>query len=421
MNKTEINIMFSTSNLENTLNILCSIQKIKTLKKDKDFSLAITVFDKTHEQNILNHAKRYNLNISVVNASSISELENKYADFFYTANCSLKVDSIQRARIQQQVFIIDNYKVLKNSIIWQVDDDILFGRSNYINSKHIVSYLLNYFSEIVQFYDNNRSIDAIIAPTSYVPPIPSLLYSKTQLEDYLNREYIRKEPVDSLEYHDYYNQPNDEKSYSLFLSETKDKIEIIRSILMGKPITKVTCSEEGINEPKAQRSKLLRGGNFIVFNIDIFKIPHLGFCESDSIPARRSDMIHSQLLIELGFNIVDVNYFSLVHNRRFTNTTIEISAKKYFSDMIGALLIQYLYKGENEFNNRLKFHQNHIKKIVKLLCDNVDESIFRNEIDRLKELDIQINSFDKEHFINAFEDFRLNKNQLILKLCKLAS
>ncbi|QXP70742.1 hypothetical protein H0I29_01205 [Polaribacter sp. R2A056_3_33] len=421
MNKTEINIIFSTKNIENTTNLLWSILEKYSLKKIKNYSLTITIFDKTLTQNILTAIKQFDLCINVIGQSKIKELEEKHSKFIYSANCSTKIDSIQRARIQQQIYIIENYDQFKDSIIWQVDDDILFGKSNYKKNQHTVTFTIDYFSKIVEFYNENKSIDAIIAPTSYVPPIPSLLYCKTQLEDVFNGEYIARESFNSEEYHDYYNQNNTEKYYSIFLSETQDKNEIVKSILAGKPITKVAFNEKENLIPKQKKSKLLRGGNFIVFNIDVFRIPHFGFSENNHIPARRSDMIHSHLLLELGFNVVDVNYFTLVHNRSFANSSIENSTEKYFSDMIGSLLIQYLYKGKKEFDNRFQFHQNHIKKILKLLYENINENEFRTEIGKLKELDVQINSLDKEHFINEFEDFKRIKNQLIIKLCKLAS
>ncbi|WP_281846772.1 hypothetical protein [Olleya namhaensis] len=421
MNKKIINIIFSTTNLENTTNLISSIYKIKMLNKERNYSLFITVFDKTLDQDIKSNIENFDLNINVINRSKILELEATHSELLNSAHCSLKVDSIQRARIQQQVYIVDNVEKFNNSIIWQVDDDILFGKSNYINNQHIVTFSKDYFSDIVAFYNENKSVDAIISPTSYVPPIPSLLYCNTQLEDVFNREYNFKFPFDGMEYHDYYNQLSEEKYYSLFLSESDDRNRVVKEILIGKPITKVTSNEKQSVKPELKESKLLRGGNFIVFNMDIFRVPHLGFSEYDNIPARRSDMIHSQLLTELNFSIKDVNYFSLVHNRTFKEVSIESATQKYFSDMIGALLIQYLYKGKKEFDNRLEFHQKHIKHTLKLLNDNINESEFRNEIDKLKELDFQINSFDKDYFISEFEDFKVNKNQLILKLCKLAS
>ena len=418
---TKINIIFSTKNEENTNNIIESIIKSYSFDNNKNYLLSIVIFDKTFKQNIESKLERLPLNIKVINLFEIQELEKKYSIFFSKANCSTRIDSIQRARIQQQFFIIENFETFKDSIIWQVDDDMLFGRSELRNNKHTVNYSTNYFSEIVNLYHQNENIDAIISPSTYAPPIPSLLYCESQLNVFFKGEYLPKNTKVQSEYHDYYNQNNSDKNYSIFLSNTDNRISIVKNILIGKPITKISLNNNISSVPEFTRSKLLRGGNFIVFNPEIFHIPHLGFSESNNIPARRSDMIHSHLLTEVGFQIRDVSFFSLVHNRTFSYSSIENSSEKYFSDMIGALLVSYLYKGETEFTNRLLFYQKHIKNILELLYENINKNEFKIEIDKLIELDIQINSFDRNHFINEFEIFKLTQEKLKSKLCKLAS
>lgn len=416
---TKINIVFSTKNTINTNNIIESIIKSKSFDNNKNYILSIVIFDKTFNQNIESKLKRFALNIKVINFFEIQELEKKYYHFFSKANCSTRIDSIQRARIQQQIFIVENFETFKDSITWQVDDDMLFGRSEFRNNKHTVNYSVNYFSEIVDLYHQNKNIDAIISPSTYVPPIPSLLYCKSQLNSFLNGVYTPQDKIIQSEYHDYYNQNNSNNNYSVFMTNTEDKTTIVKNILIGKPITKIAFDNNMSSVSDFTKSNLLRGGNFIVFNPEIFHIPHLGFSESTSTPARRSDMIHSHLLTELGFQIRDNSFFSLVHNRIFSNSSIENSSEKYFSDMIGALLVSYLYKGENEFTNRLLFHQKHIKNILELLYTNIDKNEFKNEIDKLIELHNKINSFDRNHFIYEFKKFRLTQKQLKSKLCKL--
>lgn len=418
---TKINIIFSTKNEDNTNNILESIVKLNSFEKSENFSLSIIIFDKTFKQNIKYKAERFSLNIKVIDLFEIQKLEEKYFNFFNQANCSTKIDSIQRARIQQQTYIIDNNEKFKSSIIWQVDDDMLFGRSVFKSNKHTVNYSENYFSKIVDLYRQNKNIDAIISPSTYVPPIPSLLYCKSQLDAFFNGEYTPQNTIIQPEYHDYYNQSNLDDNYSVFLSNIDDKNKIVKNIIVGKPITKISFENNIASVPKFTKSNLFRGGNFIVLNPEIFHIPHLGFSENNNIPARRSDMIHSHLLSQIGFQIKDVSYFSLVHNRNFSNSSIEKSAEKYFSDMIGVLLVSYLYKGKTEFKNRLVFYQNHIKSILELLYKNINKTEFKNEIDKLIELDIQINSFDRNHFINEFERFKLTQEKLKSKLCKLVS
>ncbi|MBE7688828.1 hypothetical protein F6A46_11400 [Tenacibaculum finnmarkense genomovar ulcerans] len=417
---TKINIIFSTKNEENTNNIIESIIKSNSFDYNKNYILSIVIFDKTLKQSIESKLECFALNIKVINFFEIQELEKKYSHFFSKANCSTRIDSIQRARIQQQIFIIENFETFKDSIIWQVDDDMLFGRSQFRNNKHTANYSTNYFSEIVNLYHQNENIDAIISPSTYVPPIPSLLYCESQLNAFFKGNHIPKNTTIQSEYHDYYNLVNSNNNYSVLLSNTEDKTTIVKDILIGKPITKISFVNNINITPEFTRSKFLRGGNFIVFNSEIFHIPHLGFSESNNIPARRSDMIHSHLLTEIGFQLRDVSFFSLVHNRTFSNSSIENSSEKYFSDMIGALLVSYLYKGETEFTNRLLFYQKHIKNILELLYENINKNEFKNEIDRLIELDIQINSFDRNYFIKEFKKFKLTQENLKLQLCKLA-
>ncbi len=417
---TEISIIFSTKSKENASNLLRSIQKVNSYDVVKDYSLSIVILDKTDEQDIEKSLSTFDFYIDVISLQTIQVLEQKRLDLFETANCSLKIDSIQRARVQQQIYILENFKRFTNSVIWQVDDDMLFGQSEYLVNKHIVNYSINYFSKIIELYHQNKNIDAIISPSTYVPPIPSLLYCETQLNDFFYNKYIPENTLSHLEYHDYYNQSKCEKDYSIFLSKENDKTTIVKNILKGIPITRVSqeiCSGSDIN---LKPSKLLRGGNFIVFNPYVFQIPHLGYKENDFIPARRSDMIHCNLLSELDFQIKDVSYFRLVHNRTFSNYCIERISTNYYSDMIGALLMAFLHKGEDEFKSRLQFHQNHIKNILKLLCENVDVNEFRAEIEKLLELDFKINSFDQKIFINEIQDFKKSKEELKIRLCKLA-
>ena len=46
------------------------------------------------------------------------------------------------------------------------------------------------------------------------------------------------------EFHDYYNQNNSDKNYSIFLSNTDNRISIVKNILIGKPITKISFNNK---------------------------------------------------------------------------------------------------------------------------------------------------------------------------------
>lgn len=419
MNKVVINIIFSTTNKENTINLLQSISRLAPIRKEQNYVLSITVFDKTLKQGISHIAKGFDFKIDVITTSKILELEQECGSYFENANCSRQWDSIQRTRIQQQIYIVQNHLKFNNTILWQIDDDVIFGRSDFSNNQHSINFEVDYFSKIVELYKERTDIDAIISPTSYVPPIPSLLYCKSQLEDYFDREYLSVNKVQPMQYHDYYNQDNEDMTYSIFLSESEERNEVVKSILKGIPVTKAVILNEKSQEIVHKTSQLLRGGNFIVFNLEIFKIPYLGFSESDGIPARRSDMIHARLLNENGFKLVDTDYFSLVHNRQFNEVSMDNSIQKYYSDMIGSVLIQYMDHGEDEFYRRLKFHQKHIKEILKLLNSNVDKEEFKIELHKLRELDFKINALNEQSLKKEFDKFEKMKSQLNEELCRL--
>ena len=411
-----INIVFSSKVIANVFSIIKSIE-LSLNEPNSDIDLNVFVFDKTPEQDVLSKMYGSKLNITVISLTEIYKLEEQYLSLFEKANCSRKHDSIQRARIQQQIYILENISLFKDSIVWQVDDDMLFAKSNFSNNNHEIENSNKIFSDLVEFYKSNSNVDAIIAPSTYVPPIPSLLYCETQLNDIFNLTFS-KESSEILEYHDFYNQNKNNSFYSILIDEGKGKNELVKNILIGMPVTKVS---HGISNPINLNSNLLRGGNFIVFNTDIFSIPHLGFIENQEIPARRSDMIHARLVDELGYEIIDNSEFSLVHNRNFENIKFEDCVKDYFSDMIGSLLTQYVYKGESYFKERLQFHQNHIKRILNLLFENVDINEIKDEILALEKLHNQINQLDKQHFISQFESFKAHKEQLKNNLCKLVS
>jgi hypothetical protein len=421
--KNSISILFATMNHINTVLLLKSIER--QLEEDTNFDtlLHVYIIDKTENQLIKDYANSLNLSyeVFIIKSKQISILESKHHHIFERSNCTLQSDSIQRARIQQQIYIVDNYNKFVDSIVWQIDDDMLFAEGTIVNNEFITNYSRNYFSRLLNFYTKHKNIDALILPSTYAPPIPSLLYSETQLRDFFYGEQLDQVNTSFYEYHDYYNRNRSDNTYSIFLShlsKKQDKNKIVKDILIGKPITKATYTIPNEEVIIPQKSSLLRGGNFIVFNIEIFKIPHLGFKENHHTSVRRSDMIHAHLLDAIGFNIRDLNDFTLVHNRSFEGVNFENCIKKYYSDMIGSLVVQYLYKGNTQFENRYLFYKSHIKRIIKLIQNNVDIKLFLEELKQLEELEEKINAFDKDNFINSLYKFKELKSRLIKELCK---
>ncbi|MDA7762099.1 hypothetical protein N8927_02765 [Crocinitomicaceae bacterium] len=415
----EIRVIFSSKCKQNTLNLIESIQQNHSINFNiAEYKLFVHIIDKSPNQNLSLISDSFDIPVYVIPLFEILTLEDKYEQLLKEANCSRKIDSIQRTRIQQQIVVLELYSVFKKSIIWQVDDDMLFAQSRFKDRDHSVHYHNNYFSELTLLNSELKEVDCLIGPSTFAPPIPSLLYCKTQLSLLFHKQ-LTDEDYSLKEYHDYYSERTERSGQRLTIFPEEDVVDLTRKIILGHPIT-AFATKTGSEKDHLAPSRLLRGGNFIILNPEIFTVPHLGYVENDGLPARRSDMIHAHLLSERGFDIRDTNHFSLIHNRNFNSTTIHDCVEKYHTDMIGSLLVQYLFKSPSDFRKRLKFHKGHIKDIIGLIKDLHGNKHFRDEIHTLEQLDESIQRINEADLINEFKKFDKKKNKRIKGLCKLA-
>lgn len=88
MNKVVINIIFSTTNKENTINLLQSISKLDSVEKEQNYQLSITVLDKTVDQGIRQIEKEFAFKIEVIDTFKILKLEQEYVSYF--SRCKLQ-------------------------------------------------------------------------------------------------------------------------------------------------------------------------------------------------------------------------------------------------------------------------------------------------------------------------------------------
>lgn len=415
----QIRVIFSSKCEQNTLNLIESIQQNHSIPYNiLEYELFIHIIDKSPNQNLSSLSDSFEVPVYVIPLFEILTLEHKYEQLLKEANCSRKIDSIQRTRIQQQILVLENYAVFKKSIIWQVDDDMLFAQSRFKYRDHSIHYHNNYFAELTLLNSELKEVDCLIAPSTYIPPIPSLLYCKTQLSLLFHKRLIN-EDYTLEEYHDYYSEQTERSEQGIAIFPKEDLVDLTKKILLGHPIT-AFVTKAGSEKDHLAPSRLLRGGNFIILSPEIFTVPHLGYVENDGLPARRSDMIHAHLLSEHGFEIRDTNHFSLVHNRNFNSATIHDCVEKYHTDMIGSLLVQYLFKSPTDFRKRLKFHKGHIKDIIHLIQDFLGSEHLRDDIRTLEQLNESIQCMNEFDLINEFEKFDKQKNKRIKALCKLA-
>jgi len=418
----KVNILCSSKNDLIALKLLDSIALQLSNDTNNGYQVIVHLLDKTEQQTIscLVDSRNLSFECIIISYSAISALERQYKHDFIIAQCPLDTDSIQRTRIQQQVYVKHQYHLFENGIIWQIDDDMLFAEAQFVEGKITHNYRNQYFSTLVEFYhDNHLKVDALIGKSTVNPPIPGLLYCLTQLKDLLTREYRLSNQFVCEEYHDYYSSQLLSSSYTLDFYPNLSLREKVRLVLYGWSVTKIAMPPKHKSLLR-QPSSLLRGGNFIIFNPEIFiEVPHLGFSTTTSQVARRSDMIHSHLLEELGYTIADTDYWSLIHSPDLQHIKFQSLINKYEADVIGSLLITYLFRSQ-ELEERFQFHQQHLSLIIELLNKHGYEKHLFEELSLLKKTQRKINKIMLNDLITEFTVFKKDYNTIKQNLlCKL--
>lgn len=421
-----VNIFFTTFSIKNTKNLINSVKDQLNTFPTNDYFLVINIIYNNNENEFgkLEELIGFsNFQINLISPSEITLLEGKYQDFISEANCNINVNSIQRGRIQQQIYIKEHYSKFQNTIIWQVDDDMLFKSFEIKSNQIIMNNNIDYFGKLLGLYTKRRNeIDALVAKSNYTPPIPSLLYTLNQLTDILKNEYKRA-PIDQNEdYHDYYFSSLKNGYYNIKLHEEENTNTLIKRILNGQPITRPVLHKqltEMSNEPF-----FIRGGNFIVFNTELFlTVPHLGFVFNKEEPARRSDMLHASLALDLGYKIIENHELILVHNRCFEEYSFEKNIHDYYNDLIGNIVLIRLHKNIEEVNERIDFHKRHLNDIVSLFEEYNLKSDYKKEFELLQDLKQLVDQLKWVEIEPKYNEF-LEKYKNIRKredICKLLS
>lgn len=296
--------------------------------------------------------------------AELQKLEDKYAFLYTNINYDVRRDSIQRARLQLYIASLEHSKEFEQSIIWQLDDDMIFGETTFTSNGLEFKFDRNYCQIIRAFHTLHPKIDAAIGYCSYVPPLPQYLYLRKQLEEILSTEEHINFGFQHADwsYHDLYDtasRPRFSPKRNAKLDETS-----LLDIFRGKPMHPILTIDESplVSEPQ---DSYLRGGNFIVFNSKaLTSVPHLAFSFQDFI-GRRSDMLHIWMLRQQGFNIKSID-LSLIHNRDFKEISFLRMHKAYFEDLLGAIAFRYLAFGKQEAVQRYALHKTHLKDLYAL-------------------------------------------------------
>lgn len=329
--------------------------------------------------------------IQYISKKEILDLEKANYQIYDSINYPIHLDSVQRARIQLQLVLKAQWERVKNCIIWQLDDDLLFEQVQLKENRLVYVQKLDYFSLIREYHKKFPDVDACIGSCSIVPPVPVLFYLRKQLEDLRNPIPASSTiPATKNYYHDLYD-PN---CPPVLNPEKGNFQEAIIDAIQGKMVSRPLLFPPEETLALGEKA-VFRGANFIIFNPKLaIKIPHVGFLYKNVL-SRRSDMINAWMLDKAGFNLRAI-YLPLVHNRWFGTLNIEKLYKTYFADSIGALVYRYLNKGEAEVITRIKKQQIHLKELSKT-------------IDALK----------KEHKLEELETLHITNNRYQEKLAQL--
>lgn len=303
-----------------------------------------------------------------------------------------------RTFLQKKVYEKGKEIFKKDCISWIIDDDNLFkfDSPNGIETP-------NYFKIISQ--KSNDGIDAMFGLSSDAPPLPFLSTLRTQLIDfYYNLTYFKhckeEEQVDKfknlrhtsvkqqefyydlssgnfkhLEYPYYENIPKDTPEEAF-----KDFLEKTASLSNGVNVfRKITFELEKVGNITNKKS-IYRGGNTIIFNPELLKIPNY---TPEKGYNRRSDFnwaiinrdIFKQTLCEI--------ILPLKHDRKLQKTSLVVNKEKLQADIKG-LIFYRLFKRiieednwENKTNHKgeLKFY----KKIKKDVLNKVKINNYRTQ------------------------------------------
>ena len=354
---------FVTKNNKSTASQL--IESIENqILKFKSAKINLLVLDKTETSTPLSIKRELFQKIIYYNLEELNTLEKKYNFVYLDVNYDLEKDSIQRARLQLYIASLEYKHEFQNAIIWQLDDDMLLGETVSSSNGLEFKFDRNYCQIIRDYNKLHPQIDAAVGFCSFVPPLPQFLYLRKQLEEFLSKKEIINFGFqhENWGYHDLYNTKK--KHYKYYKVRNNSAELLLDDIFKGKPSHPILTLKE---TPLSKKTKvnLLRGGNFIVFNSELLTtIPHIAFSFQNFI-SRRSDMLHSWMLTQQGFNVSSID-LSLIHNRNFKEISFPKMVKAYFEDLLGAIAIRYIIQSPEKALERFQQHKVHLLNLQQL-------------------------------------------------------
>lgn len=237
--------------------------------------------------------------------------------------------------------------LLKNSkaddVIWILDDDM--------ELKYLVRKNGSFISENIDIQSvlarYNDRFDAVIGSYSGDAPLPTLSVLRTSLLDFVYQTSFHKTSnfrTDIYDNRDYY--------YDLSVQhiglETplKSDAKSLDEVFSGKATSRKLFVKE-LNE----FTPYSRGGNTIIFNREILKIPNISPRFGKQV-ARRSDYFWVQQAEQSGFKIIGSS-FATLHSKTPKEFNLNVEKDKLLKDLLGSSFT----KAVGSSNNREAFYE----------------------------------------------------------------
>ena len=351
------------------------------------------------------------VNVLELDAQAIYKIELEKADYLKEAEVELDRDSIQRTRVQMVLAIMHFRKDIEGTILWQLDDDMVFEYSTgEIPFPDVVE-------KVITFNNQFPDVDASSGTGFHTPPLPILLYLEKNLKDLIDGRPL---PLKGLStspnyYHDLYPDLKFWETTPKIERSEKDVYYLLLQILSGDPMFRPIPDE--FFEPEKPWH---RGGNFILFNMDIaLSLPHLALHYRGLI-SRRSDMIHARLLHDAGFKLSGIA-LGLYHYRERNQNPDFLKIKlEYLRDALGAIAVRFLEDEVAAFD-RLIQHQLHIDRLIALaekLNKNFNSSLTEDLIIVLGETKKELSIWETEELKSSLSMLRKRYDYLLDKFKK---
>ena len=261
--------------------------------------------------------------------------------------------------------------LLKNSkaddVIWILDDDM---ELKYLVRKNgsFISENIDIQSVLARYNDH---FDAVIGSYSGDAPLPTLSVLRTSLLDFVYQTSFHKTSnfrTDIYDNRDYY--------YDLSVQhiglETplKSDAKSLDEVFSGKATSRKLFVKE-LNE----FTPYSRGGNTIIFNREILKIPNISPRFGKQV-ARRSDYFWVQQAEQSGFKIIGSS-FATLHSKTPKEFNLNVEKDKLLKDLLGSSFTKaigssnnreaFFESFKNEYENRLTRIIDSFYRIIGLL------------------------------------------------------